>query len=172
MLITTTSVPGAAVGTAYSQALIAAGGTGAYTWAISAGALPAGLALSSAGVISGTPTAVGTSNFTVQATSAGANSTLALSIVVTTSGVLSITTPASLPDSKLNVAYSYPLLDIGGVGVSTWSVIAGALPPGVTLLANGTVSGTPTHTGAFAFTVQSSNGGLTAAKVFTLNVTP
>ena len=172
IVITTTQLNGGVVSAAYSRSLAASGGTGVFTWSISGGALPLGLTLSSAGVISGTPTAVGTSNFTVQATSGGANSTIALSIVVTTSGVLVVTTPATLPDSKKNVAYSYPLLDIGGPGVSSWAVISGALPPGVVLLANGTVQGTPTFTGSFAFTVQSTNGALTAAKAFTLNVTP
>ncbi|RZK99271.1 MAG: hypothetical protein EOO62_25035, partial [Hymenobacter sp.] len=46
----------------------ASGGTAPYTFAITAGALPAGLTLTSAGTLSGTPTANGTFNFTVTAT--------------------------------------------------------------------------------------------------------
>src|SRR5215469_11977339 len=54
------SLPSAAVGTAYSHILQAAGGSSPYSWSIASGSLPAGLTLSSAGVISGTPTASGT----------------------------------------------------------------------------------------------------------------
>src|SRR5579863_391337 len=65
--ITTSSVPNGQVGAAYSTALAANGGTMPYTWSISAGALPAGLSLGAGnGVISGTPTASGSSSFTVQ----------------------------------------------------------------------------------------------------------
>ncbi|GAF87761.1 unnamed protein product, partial [marine sediment metagenome] len=42
------------------------GGVPSYTWIISSGALPAGLSLSTTGEISGTPTATGTYNFTVE----------------------------------------------------------------------------------------------------------
>jgi hypothetical protein len=64
--ITTQSLPAAAINVPYSQTLAAVGGTQPYTWTLSSGSLPAGLTLSSAGVISGTPTAAGSSTFTVQ----------------------------------------------------------------------------------------------------------
>jgi outer membrane autotransporter protein len=51
----------------YSQQLVATGGTAPYTYSVVSGALPAGLSLSSAGLISGTPTTSGSSTFTVQA---------------------------------------------------------------------------------------------------------
>lgn len=65
--ITTSSLPSGTVGTAYSQTVVATGNA-TITFALYAGALPAGLSLSSAGVISGTPTASGTATFTVRAT--------------------------------------------------------------------------------------------------------
>ncbi len=52
------------VGTYYSQSLYASGGTAPYTWSLLSGTLPAGLTISSTGVISGTPTAAGTATFT------------------------------------------------------------------------------------------------------------
>ncbi|MFI5117316.1 MAG: beta strand repeat-containing protein, partial [Terriglobales bacterium] len=65
--ITTTSLPSGTAGTAYSATLTAAGGVYPYTWSITSGTLPDGLHLNaSSGVISGTPTTVGTANFTVQ----------------------------------------------------------------------------------------------------------
>ena len=71
------------VGTPYAEAFVASGGSPGYTWAITAGSLPAGLSLSAAGVISGTPTATGTSNFTVQVTdSAGRTASKAFALTI------------------------------------------------------------------------------------------
>src|ERR1019366_8750947 len=65
--ITTTSLPSGTAGTAYSATLTAAGGVYPYTWSLTSGSLPDGLHLNaSTGAITGTPTTVGTSNFTVQ----------------------------------------------------------------------------------------------------------
>ncbi|GAB2721942.1 hypothetical protein GCM10027038_20660 [Arthrobacter bambusae] len=65
LAITTTSLPAGTVGQAYRAGLTSTGGTGPYTWAISAGTLPPGLALEpSTGTITGTPTAVGITSFT------------------------------------------------------------------------------------------------------------
>lgn len=83
LLIATSSLPSATVGTAYSATLVATGGTAPTTWSVAAGALPAGLALSSSGVLSGTPTVAGTSSFTVQAVDArGQVDTQALTLTV------------------------------------------------------------------------------------------
>lgn len=71
--ITTTSLPGGPVGTAYSQTLGVTGGSGSITWSLSGGSLPTGLSLnSSTGQITGTPTALGVYGFTVRATDAAA----------------------------------------------------------------------------------------------------
>jgi hypothetical protein len=84
LAVTTTTLPNGTVGTAYSQTLVATGGTAPYVWNISSGSLPAGLALNtSTGVISGTPTTPGSSGFTVQVadnTSATATKPLTLNI--------------------------------------------------------------------------------------------
>ena len=65
LTVTPASLPGGTAGSAYSQNLAQTGALGAPNYAITAGALPPGLTLSAAGVISGTPTATGTFNFTV-----------------------------------------------------------------------------------------------------------
>ncbi len=169
--VTTSALPGALATTPYSQALAASGGNGTYTWTVAAGTLPLGLSLSSAGVISGTPASTGVSNFTVQVSSNGTTATKALNITVTTAGVLVVTTQ-SIPDGNINVFYTTSLQSAGGPGVSTWTLVSGALPPGVTLFGNGTISGTPTHTGTFNFTVQATDGALTALKALSLVVDP
>jgi Putative Ig domain/IPT/TIG domain len=84
--ITTTSLPAATVGVAYTATLKASGGKKPYTWSITVGTLPAGLTLNpSTGVISGTPTGTGTSTFTVRVTDSEnptASGTKVLSITV------------------------------------------------------------------------------------------
>ena len=73
--ITTTSLPAGTQNVAYSMTLAATGGTPPYAWSLASGNLPAGLAQASGtGIISGTPTAAGTSSFTVQVTDANSQS--------------------------------------------------------------------------------------------------
>lgn len=80
--ITTTTLPAAQRGIAYSASLAATGGTGNYVWTVTAGALPDGLAITG-DLITGTPTAVATSSsFTVQATSGTQSDARALNIAV------------------------------------------------------------------------------------------
>ncbi|MEA3493671.1 MAG: IPT/TIG domain-containing protein [Candidatus Margulisiibacteriota bacterium] len=91
--ITTTSLAGGTQGVSYSRSVSATGGTAPYTWSISAGSLPAGLSLNaSSGLISGTPTGTGTSNFTVQCSDSGAQTdTQALSINIGTAAQPTVT---------------------------------------------------------------------------------
>ncbi|HEY5438689.1 MAG TPA: putative Ig domain-containing protein [Acidimicrobiales bacterium] len=87
MFVTTATLPGGTIGTAYSSQLSATGGTNSYTWAITSGALPGGLSLSSGGLISGTPNANGTYGFNATATDGNGQSatrTLAITISSTT----------------------------------------------------------------------------------------
>ncbi len=63
--ITTTTLPAGTVGSLYSAQLAASGGVAPYTWSITTGALPAGLVVNGAGVISGTPTSAASTSFTV-----------------------------------------------------------------------------------------------------------
>jgi subtilisin family serine protease len=83
--VTTTSLAGGSVGSAYSQSLAATGGKTPYTWSVVAGSLPPGLAVTGASIV-GTPSATGTYAFTVQAADAGnpaRTATQPLSITIT-----------------------------------------------------------------------------------------
>ena len=168
--ITTTSLPAATQGSAYSQALQASGGNGALTWSLASGALPAGLNLSSGGVISGTPTGTGTSTFTVRVadsdgiTGASDEDTQALSIQVTATNSVPAITTTSLPAATQGSAYSQALQASGGNGALIWSLASGTLPAGLNLSSGGVISGTPTGTGTSTFTVRvADSDGITGA---------
>jgi hypothetical protein len=154
LTITTIYLPNGMVGTAYSQTLTASGGVTPYTWTLTAGALPAGLTLSSSGTISGTPTATGTANFTVKVTDSSTPTpqTASRPLSITITG-LTITT-LYLPSGLVGTAYSQTLAAIGGITPFTWTLTAGALPAGLTLSSSGTISGTPTTAGTASFTVK------------------
>ncbi|MEO8586174.1 MAG: IPT/TIG domain-containing protein [Acidobacteriota bacterium] len=82
LTITTTTLPNGIVATAYSQTVTASGGTGSYSFSLASGTLPAGLSLSASGTISGTPTASGTSTFTVSVSDGATSATKILSITI------------------------------------------------------------------------------------------
>lgn len=167
LTITTTALPGGSVGQAYSQILTAAGGTGTgLVWSITVGSLPSGLTLSSTGAITGTPTANGTANFTVQVVdSASASATKPLSITI--GSTLTVVTQ-SLPNGQLGVAYSQVVTAAGGTGALQWSVI-GSLPPGLTLNAStGAIAGAPTQNGIFNFTIRVQDTLTSAQRQFSI----
>ena len=167
LTVSTPTLPTAAVGTEYSQLLSAAGPGGTHSWSISAGTLPAGLSLVGS-TISGTPTATGTSEFTVKVTSGdGQIATRPLSIKVLPG--LSVTT-ASLPAGIVDTAYATTLTATGGDSTFVWSIASGTLPDGLTLSAD-TISGTPTTAGTSTFTVQVATGdGQTATKELSIAI--
>ncbi len=96
LAITTTTLPQGQQGNPYSEVFAATGGTAPYSWSVSAGTPPAGIAMIASGDFAGTPTAAGTFNFTVTVTDANSK---------TSSGNFSVTVlaggnfdgPAELP---------------------------------------------------------------------------
>ena len=164
-----TAPPNTDVGIGYSDTLTATGGTGPYTWSVSAGSLPAGITLNaSTGALAGTATTAGTSSFTIKVTDAVSQSaTKAATIVVAARPSLAFPAP---PSGQASVAYSDTLTVTGGTGPFAWSVSAGSLPSGLTLNAStGVLSGTPATAGSFAFTVQVSDAfAATATEAVTL----
>lgn len=144
--------------------MTAPGGAAPYTYAVTAGALPAGVTLSSAGVLSGSPTQGGSFAFTITATDAsGAPGPYGGSRALTlTVGAPSIAiTPATLPNGQIEAAYSQALSASGGVAPYRYVVTAGALPTGLTLSSAGVISGTPTVSGSFnlSITATDASGG-------------
>jgi hypothetical protein len=110
--ITTTTLPNGTVGTFYSQTL-AATGTTPITWTVESGSLPTGFSLSTAGVISGTPTVSGTFNFTVRAENTAGNATRALSIAIINT---------TIPVTSVTLNRQTMTLEAGGTGTLTATV--------------------------------------------------
>lgn len=163
VVVNPASLPNATAGTAYSQTMTAAGGAAPYTFALTSGALPTGLTLTTAGLLSGTPTASGSFPISVRATDAhGQTGTRNYTLVA---GVPGLTlTPASVPAGVAGSAYSQVFAVTGGIAPVTVS-LAGTLPAGLTFnAATGTLSGTPTASGSFSFslTATDSTGGTPA----------
>ncbi len=242
VVIDTASLAVATADSAYTQTLSSSGGASPYRYALSSGALPAGLSLSASGTLSGTPTATGTFAFDVTSTDsstgtgpfsttrsyslqveapllavapvsatigygagpspvslaitgtaslvtvvsapahgsavasgttitytpapghAGPDSfsytasdayttTAAATVSITVSAPsLSLTTPA-LPAATGSAAYAQTLAASGGSAPYRYAVSSGALPPGLVLASDGSLGGTPTQAGSFAFAI-------------------
>ena len=158
LVISPAALPTAVINVPYSATLTSAGGVGPFTWALASGTLPPGLSISAAGVISGTPTVLGTTTFKVSVTDSQ-TPTAAVDIAsksITVNSPLAITT-TSLTAGSVNVPYSAVLAASGGVPPYTWSITSGSLPAGLSLAASGVISGTPTSQQTSTFTVQVSD---------------
>jgi hypothetical protein len=152
---------------AYSQTVTASGGTSTKTFATTAGTLPTGLTLSTAGILSGTPTAAGSFTFTVTATdSVGGTAGQSYTIVIYPA--VTITT-ATLPGGTVGTAYNQTVSATGGTPPLTITAPAASLPPGLTLTNDGVLSGTPTTAGSFTFTVTATDlVGATGTQSYTV----
>lgn len=174
-VITTESLPGGTVGTAYSQAL-AADGTAPISWSVTSGALPAGLTLSSDGKITGTPTTAGTSTFTVTATNASGSASKAFTITVNYQPTTITTQPQNVAvtvgqpaaftvaATGSNLAYRWQQSTDGG---KIWTDITGATGENYT-----TAATTMNMNGCQYRCVVKGDGGEVVSNAATLTVNP
>jgi uncharacterized protein (TIGR03437 family) len=153
--ITTLALPdGVALANYTSATLQATAGTAPYQWTVVT-SLPAGLSLSSAGLLNGIPTSASLYSVTVQVQDSSTPPATAIglySFTIGAAGGIAITSPL-LPSGVLNAAYPpTPLQTQGGTLPLNW--IATALPAGLTLdTVKGVLSGTPTVAGTTSVTV-------------------
>ncbi len=78
-----------------------------------------------------------------------------------------IITTSSLPFASLDVAYSAAFSALGATPI-TWTLSSGSLPAGLSMDSSGSISGTPTTTGAYSFTVTASNSSGSASRLFSI----
>lgn len=158
-------LPPGTIGVAYSQALTASGGTPPYTFALMSGALPSGLSLSTGGVISGPPSAIGTSTFTVGITDSASlfsSQSFSLTILPTSANFTSAVRIAQVVDGG-NFITQFAIVNLEQTQVSfqlkfwgdTGSAlnipiqngavgsVAGTLAPGATVYAQTTGNSAP-----------------------------
>ena len=159
------------VGVAYSGAVTVTGGTSPFTFSVGNGSLPAGLILNaSTGAVTGTPTAEGISNFTIQAID-GLKVTVSRALTITIRPALTIATGGALPSAVRNRPYAAQLNASGGLPPYSFVLTSGALPTGLALSSSGAISGTPTAVGGFTFGVRVTDSSpISATGSFTLTV--
>ncbi len=155
------TLPSGVVGIAYTQTLTGSGGTAPYSFGVTIGVLPAGVTLTSAGVLAGTPTAAGSSPVTIRATDAnGCFQAVPFTLVIAAAPAPPPVCPAIalsptiLPNGTMGVPYSATISGSGGTAPYTFGVTSGALPAGLTLTSAGVLSGTMTSAGTSTFTIR------------------
>src|ERR1051326_3909896 len=154
---------------------MASGGTSPYAFAVSSGALPAGLVLNGAtGAITGSPTTPGTFTFSITATDAnGCAGSRLYNIIITGVGCPAITlSPTTLPPGIVATPYSQSVTASGGSAPYTYSIAAGALPPGLSLNpGTGLISGAPLQPGLFNVTIRATDSlGCIGSRAYTIGV--
>lgn len=135
-----------------------------FSYAITSGALPPGLSLNaSTGAISGTPTTVGTYNWDITITDALSRSSALSDTVVITSVAVAIAGDA--PDNELTTPYNFIYSVQGSATPLVVTLKTGALPPGLAISTAGILSGTPTTTGVYSWTLEAKDANNVTATV-------
>lgn len=162
--------PAAMVGIEYADTVRATGGTGEYVWSVTSGSLPPGIALDTAtGVVRGTPTEAGSTQFVVTAASLASTATATLTLRVLRAPT--VASDSLRPSGVRGVAYADTLRLDGDSGQATWAITDGALPEGLTLdPATGRIAGTPTATSITRFTAAGTVVGVSASRAFVVRI--
>ncbi|HEX2062183.1 MAG TPA: putative Ig domain-containing protein, partial [Thermoanaerobaculia bacterium] len=156
------------VNAGYNAMLSGSGGTAPYTFAVTAGALPPGLALNATtGALTGVPVAAGLYTFTITVTDALARSGSRAYTIRICAGITLY--PTILADGSPGNPYGQTVVAANATGGVNFTLSAGALPPGVTLDPTGWIHGTPAATGTSSFTVAATDSiGCAASRAYTI----
>jgi hypothetical protein len=146
------------------------------TFAVGSGALPAGLALGSDGVLAGTPNRAGQYTFGVVASSSAGTATAGPFTIEVRSApvaeVAPIVTSGDPPAGAVGTIYRFALT-ASGSPAPTFGLGSGALPPGLSIGASGSLTGTPTTAGSYTFSVTVTNhAGVVTGGPYSVAVAP
>lgn len=173
LAVVTTKLPTAYLNTPYTQTIDTNNNGSGVSFAVTAGALPAGMTLTPWGVLSGSPTASGSFSFSITATDPlgeTATQPFTLDVSATPPTPLAFQT-TSLPSTATTVAYNSTIVASGGTGGHVFAVVNGSLPPGLSMSDSGQITGTATQDGTFPFTVRATDSlGVAAYQGFTIGV--
>ncbi|MGZ4799429.1 MAG: putative Ig domain-containing protein [Acidimicrobiia bacterium] len=163
--------PAGTVGTPYSFAFTGITGSPAPTFALSPTPV-SGITISTAGVLSGTPTTAGSFPITVTASNGiTPNAVKTFTLVINPASVAPNFT-GTPPGGTVGTPYSFAFTGITGSPAPTFTLSPTPVS-GITISAAGVLSGTPTTAGSFPITVTASNGvAPNAVKTFTLVIAP
>ena len=155
--VSTTAIPAATVGVAYAATLEATSAAGgAVTWTLGSGALPKGIKLTPAGVLTGKTSSKGAHSFTLRATDAvGKTTAVAYTLDVATAVKVS-----GLTSTVANTGTAYTARPKIAGGTAPYTVAASSKPAWATVAGDGTITGTPTEAAnaVFAVTVTDARG--------------
>jgi hypothetical protein len=174
------------VGTAVSLQIHATDSASGQTLTYSATGLPAGLSISTSGLITGTPTTSGSSSVTVTATdTTGAHGSASFTWTINsaTGNTVTVTNPGS-QTGTVGTAVSLQISATDSASGQTLTFSATGLPAGLSISTSGLITGTPTTSGSnsvtvtatdttgahgsasFTWTINPASGGCTAQQLF------
>lgn len=162
---------------AFTAGVNATANVGSVVYSVASGSLPSGMSLNaSTGTISGTPSLVGsniTSTFSIRATSSLSASIYedrSFSITVNDSSITWVT-GTSLPSGVLGNSYTTSVSATSTSNTTpSYTIVGGALPSGISLASNGSISGTLGSSGSFSVTIRATSSGVSADRTFNFTV--
>ena len=165
-VITTSVLTDGIVGKLYERKIEASGTQS--TFSIVKGSLPSTLTLSDNGEITGTPTEANTYTFTVRVSNSAGYNDKEFSLTISTSVTAPVIKTSILTDRIVGTSNEQKIKTTGSKTI--FSIVSGTLPAGLTLTENGEITGTPTETGTYNFTVRVENAAGYVDQEFVINV--
>ena len=171
LVISTASLPGGMTGVVYDVSVQFTGGISPFKFTVASGQIPPGLVLdSSTGILSGTPSSAGLFSFSIGITD-GYNVNATKEFTIEVIQQLTIPKENELPRGVKGINYLVTLEASGGKSPYTFSRSSGSLPPGLLLSLSGKLTGIPTSTGTYTFTIRvTDTKNRIAEKQFTIQV--
>jgi large repetitive protein len=164
--VATQALKAAPLGSPYSATLETSGISSNTTWELAGGSLPAGLGLSKEGVISGAPTAAGSSTFTVKATGIAKDFTgTRVDTKQLTLDVVAFAARSARSQAEVGIPFRSTLVGSGGQAPYTWT--ATGVPAGLAVTPDGAIGGKPTRAGSYtlAATLTDATGASASVQV-------